>query len=103
LSPVVDSQCSLWFLFIQSLTAFLATPIPFKLTAQEVFTWSNRSFDNNLLTFALLYAIALVCGSVQCSAQVYDVRDLITHAALTFTQRLDRVLQVENNWMGFGD
>jgi hypothetical protein len=26
LSPVVDFQCFLWFLFIQSLTAFLATP-----------------------------------------------------------------------------
>jgi hypothetical protein len=27
LSPVVDSQCFLCFLFVQSLTAFLAAPI----------------------------------------------------------------------------
>jgi hypothetical protein len=47
--------------------------------------------------FALFYTIALAYGSLQCSALFNDVRDRFTHAALTLTERSDRVLQPQNN------
>jgi hypothetical protein len=58
-SPVTDSQCFLWFLFFQSLAAFLATPIEMPQTGPgSMDGWSDPDAWCNNVT--MLHYITLI-------------------------------------------